>query len=417
MNPARVRSWFGRYGWLVLGAVIGLGYFVLAQRHYLDQLNYTFVIGTALLHGHLGVEQSYAWLNEMVPYNGWYYSVFPLGAVLSVLPFCLPVALGWTAYYPVPLVLALLAAATVWLSYGITLRRPDFSLAHRLALAVFIPLISWYLPNMVMGGAWQLALGFAVLGELGAIYFTLVRRRPWLAGICFAIGFGNRTEIILAAPVLMYFLLSPRPSLHSWRSIWQTPWLKQVRQNLHTLLAFLAVPVGLGVATLLYNLARFGSVTDFGYSRIPGLLQEPLYRDGFFSFLPIPTNAATMLWNGWRWSDTWPFALPDPFGSSIIWSTPFLLLLFWRWKRGDRGIVWLSWIVAALTTFAIWMHGNTGGWQFSYRYALVPLPWLMLILIERLPSKMRWFEIVLWAMSGIVSVYGLYLFFWSVYAL
>ncbi len=49
--------------------------------------DYTSRIASALLQGDLGLRQpAPSWLNEMVPANGRYYSVFPLGAVLSMMP-------------------------------------------------------------------------------------------------------------------------------------------------------------------------------------------------------------------------------------------------------------------------------------------------------------------------------------------
>ena len=60
--------------------------------------------------------------------------------------------------------------------------------------------------NETMAGAWQLALGWAMLGELGAIYYTVYDRRPFLAGLFFALAFGNRTEILLTAPIFMFLL-------------------------------------------------------------------------------------------------------------------------------------------------------------------------------------------------------------------
>src|SRR5690349_3654943 len=49
--------------------------------------DYTFRIAQALLGGRLGlVERPPEWLVEMVPLDGRYYSVFPLGSVLTMLP-------------------------------------------------------------------------------------------------------------------------------------------------------------------------------------------------------------------------------------------------------------------------------------------------------------------------------------------
>jgi Gpi18-like mannosyltransferase len=73
-------------------------------------------------------------------------------------------------------------------------------------LAPFACFGTWLWANIVMGGAWQLALGFAMLGELGAIYYTFILTRPLLAGCFFALAFGNRTEVIVTAPVFLYLL-------------------------------------------------------------------------------------------------------------------------------------------------------------------------------------------------------------------
>src|SRR5262249_52429918 len=149
----------------------------------------------------LGTHVAPPWLNELVPAGGGlYYSVFPLGAVLSVLPFSLMVALGVTQDYPVNLVVALLAAGCFGATYAVMMLRPQFSVTKRLMLALWLVVGSWFLTNMLFAGAWQIALGFAVLGQLGAIYFSTVRRRPAWAGVMLALALGNRTEVLLTAP-------------------------------------------------------------------------------------------------------------------------------------------------------------------------------------------------------------------------
>ncbi len=53
------------------------------QQHF----DYTARIASAFLERHLGLTKPPpSWLNEMIPVNGVYYSVFPLGAVISMLP-------------------------------------------------------------------------------------------------------------------------------------------------------------------------------------------------------------------------------------------------------------------------------------------------------------------------------------------
>src|SRR5205085_3782891 len=65
---------------------------------------------------------------------------------------------------------------------------------------------TWMWRNLTVAGAWQRPLVFAMIGELGAIYFTVYDRRPLVAGLFFALGFGNRTEVLLTAPIFFWFL-------------------------------------------------------------------------------------------------------------------------------------------------------------------------------------------------------------------
>ncbi len=65
---------------------------------------------------------------------------------------------------------------------------------------------TWLWTNLAMAGAWQVTLGFAMIGELGAIYFTVYKRKPILAGALFALAFGNWTGIVLIAPIFLYLL-------------------------------------------------------------------------------------------------------------------------------------------------------------------------------------------------------------------
>src|SRR5207245_750842 len=80
------------------------------------------------------------------------------------------------------------------------------SLVRRILLALFPIFGTWTWCNLGFGGAWQIALGLALLGETAALYFTLVRPSPVLAGAFFALAFGNRTELLITLPLYLYFL-------------------------------------------------------------------------------------------------------------------------------------------------------------------------------------------------------------------
>ena len=377
--------------------------------------DYTFRIAGALLGGDAGLtEQPPSWLNEMVPHGGRFYSVFPLGSVLSMLPAALLKRAGVFDAYPAALAAAVVAGATSLLLYLVSLRY-DLTPRKRLLLVMFVPFGTWAWCNLSFGGSWQIALGLAVVGQLGALYFTLVSRRPLVAGLFFALAFGNRTEIILLAPVFMYLVC--RDSIKSWRGA-AASWPRGIAARwpalVPALVKFSAFPLLLGAATLAYNYVRFGSPFDFGYARIPGVLNEPWYRDGLFSLSAVPRNARAMLFETWRVSDSRPYLVPKGFGGSIFLASPLLLLSFRRGAR-DFDLKAVAWIAIAVLTCVLWLHGNPGGWQFSYRYAMILLPWMFLLLAETGPSRATVTETALASASVAANAYATYLFHWTDY--
>ena len=426
----------------VLIAVTAVVYY-FSNRTHTSFYDYTLRIAEALLHGRVGLdERPPSWLNEMVPFRGHYYSVFPLGAVLCMVPVALLKMANLVKDFPSAAIVAVLGGATVFFLFGLTSLYGD-KLSRRVVLALFPVFATWTWCNLAFGGAWQIALGFALLGQVGALYFTLVQRRPLLAGLFFAMAFGNRTEVMLAAPLFLYLLLRPTRSTEEARELLaqeikrkekgMTSREKKVtpKQEVPGTLAyalrthgwgavrFLVIPFLLGVCTLAYNQQRFGSMTDFGYARIPGVLLEPWYQHGIFSLSAIPGNARAMIWNTWKRVPNFPYLTPDGFGESIFLSCPMLLLLFRPGTRSkelrDRGLKWASWIAVGLLTFLLWIHGNPGGWQYSYRYAMVLLPWMFMIMLEDGPPKWAWTENVLFGISVVINAWATYLFLWTNY--
>jgi len=380
--------------------------FYFSTKPMLQHFDYTARIALALIDGHLGVQsQPPSWLNEMVPLNGSYYSVFPLGAVLSMLPVALLQKAGWIHAFPGQAVAALIAGLCVFFFFRLSSLEGK-SLPRRILLALFPIFGTWVWCNLGFGGAWQIALGFALLGEVGALYFTLVRPRPLVAGAFFALAFGNRTELILTLPVYVYLLSAPPASGNVPLVAKAKQWL---RENWRPITDFVVLPLTLGVLTAAYNFLRFDSFLDFGYARIPGVLQEPWYKHGLFSLHAIPWNIHKMLFEGFGDRSTFPYLRIYPFGCSIFLSSPFLVLLFREGGRYKR----VCWIAIALLTFVLWCHGNPGGWQFSYRYAIILLPWMFLLLAGNGPAKMSVIEISLFVVSVTINAIATWQFLWT----
>jgi len=403
--------------WIAVGVSLLAAFaFYFSTNPTLKDLDYTVEIASALLRGDLGLrEKPPEWLNEMIPYGHRYYSAFPLGAVLSMIPVALLQKASLIHDFPARVLAPLIAGACVYFFFQLAKAfGPDYSslkpkpLTRRILLALFPVFGTWTWCNLGMGGAWQIALGLALLGETAALYFTLVRPSPSIAGAFFTLAVGNRTELLITAPFYLYLFW--RRSNENIAGQSRTARMKQgLRVNAPMAFGFLTLPVTLALLTGAYNFARFHSIFDFGYFHIPEVRDEPWYEHGLFSLHSIPWNVHTMLLEGFQDDPNFPFLSFPPFGCSILLSSPFLFLLF---RNGGKYRV-ICWIAIALLTFILWCHGNPGGWQFSYRYAMILLPWMFLLLTGNGLPTISVTEISLFVVSVAISATATWLFLWT----
>ena len=402
--------------WVALGvSVCAAVAFYFSTNATLHDLDYTADIASALLRGHLGLrEKPPEWLNEMIPHGNRYYSAFPLGAVLSMIPIALLQNARLIGNFPAHVLASLIAGCCVYFffqlakAFGTNYSSPEpSSLGRRILLALFPVFGTWTWCNLGFGGAWQIALGLALLGQTAALYFTLVRPSPLVAGTFFALAYGNRTELLITAPLYLYFFwqCSDRTArLWSGNIIKQKLW-----KNGPMAIRFLSVPACLAILTAAYNFARFHSIFDFGYTHIPEVREEPWYEHGLFSVQAIPWNIYTMLFQGFGSLSYFPYIEPNGFGCSIFLASPFLCLLF---REGGKYKI-AAWVAIAVLTLVLWCHGNPGSWQFSYRYAMILLPWMFLLLTGNGPPRLTVIEISLFTVSVAINALAMWLFLWT----
>ncbi len=85
----RLNSWLHRRWFLIVFALAVFAVFYLSLPKKLIY-DYTIRVANVLLGGELGLSyKPPPHVGEFVPFNGYYYSVFPLGAVLSFIPYVL----------------------------------------------------------------------------------------------------------------------------------------------------------------------------------------------------------------------------------------------------------------------------------------------------------------------------------------
>ena len=402
--------------WVALGvSVCAAVAFYFSTNATLHDLDYTTDIASALLRGDLGLrEKPPEWLNEMIPHGDRYYSAFPLGAVLSMIPIALLQKARLIHNFPGHVLASLIAGCCVYFFFQLAKAfganysslEPS-SLGRRILLALFPVFGTWTWCNLGFGGAWQIALGLALLGQTAALYFTLVRPSPLVAGTFFALAYGNRTELLITAPLYLYFFWqrSDRTA-----ALWSRSMLKQeLGKNGPLAIRFLSVPVCLAILTAAYNFARFHSIFDFGYTHIPEVHEEPWYEHGLFSIQAVPWNIYTMLFQGFASLSYFPYIEPNGFGCSIFLASPFLCLLF---REGGKYKI-AAWMAIAVLTLVLWCHGNPGSWQFSYRYAMILLPWMFLLLTGNGPPRLTMIEISLFTVSVAINALAMWLFLWT----
>jgi hypothetical protein len=387
--------------------------FYFSTRATLHDLDYTNQTASALLHGQLGLQEKPPdWLNEMIPKGNRYYSAFPLGAVLSMVPVTLLQQAGLIHSFPGHILAALVAGLCVYSFFQLAKAfGSDYSslksksLARRIMLALFPIFGTWTWCNLGFGGAWQIALGLGLLGQTAALYFTLARPSPFVAGAFFTLAFGNRTELLITLPLYLYlFWRQPHRTVLTWKNL-----KRGVQENGPMLIRFLSLPATLALLTAAYNFARFHSIFDFGYIHIPEVREESWYQHGLFSIHAIPWNIYTMLFQGFESISYFPYIEPNGFGCSIFLASPFLCLLF---RQGGQHKV-LAWIAISLLTLVLCLHGNPGSWQFSYRYAMILLPWMFLLLTGNGPAKITMPEISLFIVSVAINAIATWQFLWT----
>lgn len=305
------------------------------------------------------------------------------------------------AYWPQGVFPALLLVPGVWLldnffSQGIVqfvLNLLNFYLLYEIAFKLTKQRrTAWWLSfgylcatvYLVVGfipWSWWFAQVVATSALLLLIYEYLFQKRWVMMGICIAIAAMTRIDLLLALIFPLLGLFTGKQNR-----------AKKVGNGL-----LLLAPVFFGLAiSALYNLLRFGSVLEFGYSyhipAIPSAIQI-LHEHGTWSLFYFPTNLYYLFLKGIDGVFvpgtsylTFPFIKPDPWGMSIVLTSPLLLWCL-RTKKREQ-VVKISAITALAILLFLLGYFGIGGREYGYRYALDFQPFLFLMLCYAFQSGM-----------------------------
>ncbi len=356
-------------------------------------LAYFVPLADAFLHGRLYVTEAPSWLSELVPAAvGWYVPYPPMPAVV-LLPF---VAL-FGPELPQQVISSLAGAASAGLLF-LAIGRLGVHGRTRLGLiAVFaFGTVLWW--GASEGSAWLFAQAIAVLFSAAALLVATHRRAPILVGLLLGCATISRLPVGLTAPFFLALVVGlPLPFTRG-----------DVRRVLRPAMAFavgLAFPVGLYA---LYNLARWGTPIDMGYVLIPGVLDDPIYRDhGILSIFYVPRHLYAIFLRSFDFQEEFPWLRPSWWGLSLFLTTPlYLWLAHAPWR--DPRVRWAC-VGIGLALIPIVTHGNVGTTQWGYRFSLdvqVPL-FAVLALAFTGRARRSWRPIVAGTAAVLVNLYGI----------
>ena len=364
-------------GTVLIAVASAAVYLFTTDREPVDH-DYFVRLADAFLNGRLHLLEAPSWLNELVPGGGGWYVVYPPVPAVMLMP--LVAVFG--REFPQNVASCLFAAVSVglaWLLFG----RFDLDLRRRFALTATFGFgtVLWYVAEV--GSAWYLGHVCAVLFSVAAVLLAIDRRWPLAVGLLLGLAAISRLPVALASLGLLLILLGigwpPRMPRDRALAFGRT-----LRFGIG-----MAVPIGLYFA---YNLVRWGTITDQGYTLIPGVLEDPIYaKHGIFAIEYIPRHVHAILLRSWNFVDDPPFFQPNWWGLGLFFTTPLLLWLVRARLQDPR--VFGSVVATALVLIPILTHGNVGLSQFGYRFSLDVQVFLFAILatvFERGMSRLAW---------------------------
>jgi hypothetical protein len=172
---------------------------------------------------------------------------------------------------------------------------------------------------------------------------------------------------------------------------------------------FAGVIVVAGALWTWYNLARWGTLADVGYTTWYHQDQAGMPTGSPFRLLYFPYQLSSFFVQYPQITSAWPWFRPSYSGVAITWTSP--ALIYALWARRPRGLVAAFWAAALLTAAPNFLYYVNGFAQYGMRHALDFIPFLVALMFlaarERLPL---WTKILI-VYSCAASLYGVW--FWN----
>lgn len=231
--------------------------------------------------------------------------------------------------------------------------------------------------------SWWYAQIVATTLLLLMLYEYFHARRWLLIGVYIACATATRIDLLLVVLFPLVLIISNK---------------QKVNEKVAALCLLLS-PIFFGLAGIgLYNLVRFGSVTEFGYTyHIPSIATagKMLKEHGTWSLFYVPTNFYYLFLSGLQGVYVpgtkylmYPFIKPDAWGMSIVLTSPILL---WCMRTNRKEQVVKASLITAFCIFIFLLgYFGVGGRQYGFRYALDFQPFLFVLLCFSFQKAMSW---------------------------
>jgi len=353
-------------------------------------IDYFVRLADAFLHGRLYLTEAPSWLNELVPMDaGWYVPYPPMPAVVL-----LPFVAVFGPDFPQQVLSSIVGGASAGLVL-LAVGRLGLGGWPRLGLvAVFaFGTVLWW--GASEGSSWLFAQAVAVLFAACALLLATHRRWPFAVGLLVGFATMSRLPVGLTAPFFLALAIGlPLPFGRD-----------DVRRALRPAILFVigvAIPVA---ASVLYNLARWGTPLDAGYVLIPGVLEDPIYAEhGILSIHYIPRHVYAIFLRSFDYQAEFPWFRPSWWGLSLFLTTPLYLWLA-RAPFHDPRVRWAL-VGTALAAIPIITHGNVGIAQWGYRFSLDVQVVMFAILALTFARRTSRLAVAAGALAILVNLYG-----------
>jgi hypothetical protein len=337
------------------------------------------LLAQAFLHWRVWIDWPGTYIDAL-RYGGQYYVIeAPLPALL-LLPL---VALFGSAANQtlVAVVLAAVAIGAAWeLGERLGVRRSNIAW-----ICAFLLAGTDLLWCAMLGDVWFIAHVSAVCFTMLALVELAGKRRGWLVALLAACAFESRFSMVGAVPVYAYLLFYQGGARRK-------------------AISFAAVLAGVAVLWTLYNVARWGTWSDVGYTR--WYHQDPAGQPAGSPFRV--SYAPYQLWSFFAQFPTalpaFPYLRPEYAGVALTWTSPALILAFFA----RRPLAWVValWVAAILTALPNFLYYVNGYAQFGMRHALDFEPFLVALILLAVRDHLAWWGRVLVIYSCAVGLWG-----------